>query len=77
MKTITKFGLVDVISEGNKDIFNFNHTSGKVTYVVVFKKGIASIKHAYWQHLGFGGAIKGDQDSLWKDFNNKIKKYSN
>lgn len=76
MKTITKFGLVEVISEDSKDIFNFHRTSGRVTYEIVFKKGRASIKQAYWRHLGWGGTIKGDQESLWKDFNNKIKQYA-
>ena len=77
MKTITKFGLVDVISEGKKDIFNFHRTSGRHTYEVVFRKGKAFIKNAYWRYLSFGGQIKGDQGSLWKKFNNDIKKYSN
>ena len=74
MKTIANLGLMDVISEDNKDTINFNHSSGCVTFVIIFEKGKASIKHAYWRHLSFGGRISGSQNKLWKVFNEKIKK---
>tara|TARA_B100002052_G_scaffold260158_1_gene253180 strand:- start:892 stop:1125 length:234 start_codon:yes stop_codon:yes gene_type:complete len=74
MKTIANFGLMEVISEDNKDTIIFNHSSGCVTFVIIFKKGKASIKHAYWRHLSFGGRISGSQNKLWKVFNEKIKK---
>jgi len=73
MKTITNFGLMDVISEDNKDTINFNHTSGKVTFELIFNKDKAKINKAYWRHLSFGGSITGDQDKLWEIFNKKIK----
>ena len=37
MKTIANFGLMDVISEDNKDTINFNLSSGKVTFILAFK----------------------------------------
>ena len=74
MKTIANFGLMDVISEDNKDTIKFNHSSGCVTFVIIFEKGKASIKHAYWRHLSVGGPISGSQNKLWKVFNEKIKK---
>ena len=39
MKTIANFGLMDVISEDNKDTINFNHSSGQVTFELIFQKG--------------------------------------
>ena len=77
MKTIANYGLMDVISEDNKDTINFNHSSGCVTFVIIFKKGKASIKHAYWRHLSFGGSIVGNQSKLWENFNEKIKSHLN
>jgi len=77
MKTIANFGLMDVISEDNKDTINFNHSSGCVTFVIIFKKGKASIKHAYWRHLSFGGSIVGNQSKLWENFNEKIESHLN
>ena len=74
MKTIANFGLMDVISEDNKDTINFNHGSGKVTFILAFKGEEILIESAYWMHLGCGGAIKGDQAKLWKVFNQKIMK---
>ena len=74
MKTIANFGLMEVISEDNKDTIKFNHSSGCVTFVIIFEKGKASIKHAYWRHLSVGGPISGSQNKLWKVFNEKIKK---
>ena len=73
MKTITNFGLMDVISEDNKDTINFNLSSGQVTFVLAFKGEEITIERAYWRHLSYGGAIKGDQTKLWKIFNQKIK----
>ena len=73
MKTIANFGLMDVISEDNKDTINFNLSSGQVTFVLAFKGEEITIEHAYWRHLSYGGAIKGDQTKLWKIFNQKIK----
>ena len=77
MKTIANFGLMEVISEDNKDTIIFNHSSGCVTFVIIFKKGKASIKHAYWRHLSFGGSIVGNQSKLWENFNNKIESHLN
>ena len=77
MKTIANFGLMEVISEDNKDTINFNHSSGKVTFILGYKNKEIFIESAYWMHLGFGGAIKGDQAKLWKIFNQKIKKNLN
>ncbi len=77
MKTIANFGLMDVISEDDKDTINFNHSSGCVTFVIIFKQGKASIKHAYWRHLSFGGSIVGNQGKLWENFNEKIKSHLN
>ena len=77
MKTIANLGLMDVISEDNKDTINFNHSSGCVTFVIIFKKGKASIKHAYWRHQSFGGSIVGNQSKLWENFNEKIKSHLN
>ena len=77
MKTIANFGLMEVISEDNKDTIIFNHSSGCVTFVIIFKKGKASIKHAYWRHLSFGGSIVGNQSKLWENFNKKIKSHLN
>ena len=77
MKTIANFGLMDVISEDNKDTIKFNHSSGCVTFVIIFEKGKASIKHAYWRHLSFGGSINGNQSKLWKYFNDKIESHLN
>ena len=74
MKTIANFGLMDVISEDNKDTINFNHSSGKVTFELIFNEDKVTIKKAYWRHLSFGGRISGSQDKLWKVFNEKIKK---
>ena len=37
MKTIANFGLMDVISEDNKDTINFNHSSGQVTFELIFQ----------------------------------------
>ena len=74
MKTIANFGLVDVISEDNKDTINFNHSSGKVTFELIFNEDKVTIKNAYWRHLSFGGRISGSQDKVWKVFNEKIKK---
>ena len=59
---------MDVISE-DKDTINFNHGSGKVTFVLACKGEDITIKSAYWRHLGYGGAIKGDLAKLWKIFN--------
>ena len=73
MKTIANFGLMEVISEDNKDTINFNHSSGKVTFILGYKNKEIFIESAYWMHLGCGGAIKGDQAKLWKIFNQKIK----
>ena len=73
MKTIANFGLMDVISEDNKDTVNFNLSSGKVTFILAFKDEEVSIERAYWRHLNYGGAIKDDQAKLWKSFNQKIK----
>ena len=77
MKTIANFGFMDVISEDNKDTINFNLSSGKVTFILSFKDEEVAIERAYWRHLGYGGAIKGDQAKLWKIFNQKIKKKLN
>ena len=77
MKTIANYGLMEVISEDNKDTIIFNHSSGCVTFVIIFKKGKASIKHAYWRHLSFGGSINGNQSKLWKNFNDKIESHLN
>ena len=77
MKTIANFGLMDVISEDNKDTINFNLSSGKVTFVLAFKGEDIIIERAYWRHLSYGGSIKGDQAKLWKIFNEKIKKKLN
>ena len=77
MKTIANFGLMDVISEDNKDTINFNLSSGKVTFVLAFKGEDITIERAYWRHLSYGGAIEGDQTKLWKIFNEKIKKKLN
>ena len=74
MKTIANFGLMDVISEDNKDTINFNHSSGKVTFELIFNEDKVTIKNAYWSHLSSGGRISGSQDKLWKVFNEKIKK---
>ena len=74
MKTIANFGLMEVISEDNKDTINFNHSSGKVTFELIFNEDKVTIKNAYWSHLSFGGRISGSQDKLWKAFNEKIKK---
>ena len=73
MKTVYKIGLLEVISEDNKDIINFNHSSGKTTYELVYQGGQASIQKAFWRQSGFGGSIKGDQDLLWKEFRKKLK----
>jgi len=77
MKTITNFGLMDVISEDSKDTIYFNHSSGRVTFILGYKNEEIFIESAYWMHLGCGGAIKGDQAKLWKIFNQKIKKNLN
>ena len=77
MKTIANYGLMEVISEDNKDTIIFNHSSGCVTFVIIFEKGKASIKHAYWRHLSFGGSIVGNQRKLWENFNEKIKSHLN
>ena len=74
MKTIANFGLMGVISEDNKDIINFKHGSGKVTFILTFKDDEVSIEKAYWRHLGYGGRIEGNQLKLWKIFNQKIIK---
>ena len=74
MKTIANFGLMDVISEDNKDTINFNHSSGKVTFELIFNEDKVTINNAYWRHLSVGGRISGSQDKLWKVFNEKIKK---
>ena len=50
MKTIANFGLMDVISEDNKDTINFNHSSGKVTFELIFNEDKVTIKNAYWRH---------------------------
>ena len=42
MKTIANFGLMGVISEDNKDIINFNHGSGKVTFIAATKPSLTS-----------------------------------
>ena len=73
MKTVYKIGLLEVISEDNKDIINFNHSSGKTTYELVYEDGQALIQKAFWRQSGFGGSIKGDQDLLLKEFCKKIK----
>jgi len=73
MKTIVNFGLMDVISEDNKDVINFNLSSGKVTFILAYKGEEIYIERAYWRHLNYGGAIEGDQAKLWKIFNKKIK----
>ena len=77
MKTIANFGLMDVISEDNKDTINFNLSSGRVTFILAFKSEEITIERAYWRHLNYGDAIKGDQAKLWKIFNQKIKKKLN
>ena len=77
MKTIANFGLMDVISEDNKDTINFNLSSGQVTFVLVFKGEDITIERAYWRHLNYGGSIEGDQAKLWTIFNQKIKKKLN
>ena len=77
MKTIANFGLMDVISEDNKDTINFNLSSGKVTFILAFNGEEVAIERAYWRHLNYGGAIEGDQAKLWKIFNEKIKKKLN
>ncbi len=77
MKTIANYGLMEVISEDNKDTINFNHSSGRVTFILGYKNEEIFIESAYWMHLGCGGAIKGDQAKLWKIFNQKIKKNLN
>ena len=64
MKTIANFGLMDVISEDNKDTINFNHGSGKVTFVLAFKGEDINIESAYWRHLGYGGASRDRTDDL-------------
>ena len=74
MKTIANFGLMDVISEDNKDTINFNHSSGKVTFELIFNEDKVTINKAYWRHLSVGGRISGSQNKLWKVFNEKIKK---
>ena len=74
MKTIANFGLMDVISEDNKDTINFNHSSGKVTFELIFNEDKVTINNAYWSHLSVGGRISGSQNKLWKVFNEKIKK---
>ena len=73
MKTIANFGLMDVISEDNKDTINFNLSSGKVTFILAFKGEEITIERAYWRHLNYGGAIEGDQAKLWKIFGQKIQ----
>ena len=73
MKTTYKIGLLEVICEDNKDIINFNHSSGKTTYELVYEGGQASIQKAFWRQSGFGGSIKVDQDRLWKEFSKKIR----
>ena len=74
MKTTYKYGLLEIISQDNRDILKFNHTSGRVTFEIVYKKnGSVLIDKAYWQQSGFGGPIKGNQESLWKSFYLKIK----
>ena len=46
MKTIANFGLMDVISEDNKDTIKFNHS----TFVIIFaKKGKASNETFIWR----------------------------
>ena len=77
MKNIANFGLMDVISEDNKDTINFNLSSGKVTFILAFKGEEVAIERAFWRHLNYGGAIEGDQAKLWKIFNQKIKKKLN
>ena len=74
MKTIANFGLIEVISEDNKDTIHFNHSSGQVTFELIFNEDKVTINKAYWRHLSFGGRISGSQDKLWKVFNEKIKK---
>ena len=74
MKTIANFGLMEVISEDNKDTIHFNHSSGQVTFELIFNEDKVTIKNAYWRHLSVGGRISGSQDKLWKVFNEKIKK---
>ena len=73
MKTVYKIGLLEVISEDNKDIINFGHSSGKTTYELVYEDGQASIQKAFWRQSGFGGSIKGNQNYLWKEFRKKLK----
>lgn len=73
MKTVYKIGLLEVISEDNKDIINFSHSSGKTTYELVYEDGQASIQKAFWRQSGFGGSIKGNQNYLWKEFRKKLK----
>ena len=74
MKTISNFGLMEVISEDNKDTIHFNHSSGQVTFELIFNEDKITINKAYWRHLSFGGRISGSQNKLWKAFNEKIKK---
>ena len=47
MKTIANFGLMDVISEDNKDTINFNLSSGKITFLV-FLANLMSRKKVWW-----------------------------
>ncbi|GIR88039.1 MAG: hypothetical protein CM15mP86_14980 [Gammaproteobacteria bacterium] len=35
-----------------KNTINFNHGSGKVTFVLAFKGEDITIESAYWRHLG-------------------------
>ena len=74
MKTIANFGLMEVISEDNKDTIHFNNSSGQVTFELIFNEDKVTINKAYWRHLSFGGRISGSQNKLWKAFNEKIKK---
>ena len=74
MKTIANFGLMEVISEDNKDTIHFNHSSGQVTFELIFNEDKVTKNKAYWRHLLFGGRISGSQNKLWKVFNEKIKK---
>ena len=73
MKQTINFGFMDVVSEGSIDTISFRHGSGKITFVLIYSKNDILVQKAYWMHLGYGGPIDGDQERLWRIFNQKIK----
>ena len=73
MTDITDFGFMEIVSESNKDTVSFRHGSGKMTFVLIYSKNDILVQKAYWMHLGYGGPIDGDQERLWRIFNQKIK----